>query len=100
MPKRWTWIALTLAALVGAGCGGGTKTVTVSPTILDTEKVERAIEDSAKQQRGVRPRVSCPAGVAQQRGNTFRCVAVVGKRRTTFVVQQVDDGGNVTYAAP
>jgi hypothetical protein len=68
--------------------------------MLDTSKVERAIERSSLAQRGVRPKVSCPAGIAQEKGLVFSCTAVVEGVRTRFVVTQQDDAGHVRYEAP
>jgi hypothetical protein len=70
-----------------------------SPTILDTEKVERAIERSSLEQRQKVARASCPAGVRQSKGRTFTCTVAVGKATTRFRVVQLDDGGRVRYEA-
>lgn len=69
------------------------------PTILDTEKVERAIEQSIASQRGKNARVSCPSGVHQKKGLEFSCSAVVKRTSTRFVVTQRDDAGQVHYEA-
>ena len=87
--------ALVAAPLAITACGSSE-----SPTILNTEKVERAIERSSLEQRGKRPRVSCPSGVHQKKGLTFSCTAVVGRRSTRFVVTQLDGAGRVRYEAP
>lgn len=86
---------LATAILIG-GCGGSSD---APPTILDTEKVERAIENSSVEQRGMRPRVSCPSGVHQKQGIAFSCTAVHSGTTTTFSVTQRDDAGNVRYEA-
>lgn len=65
--------------------------------MLDTGKVERAIARSSFDQRGVRPRVSCPSGVRQTKGLDFSCTAVVEGRSTEFVVAQLDGSGRVRY---
>ena len=70
-----------------------------SPTILDTEKVERAIERSSLEQRKKVARASCPAGVHQSKGRTFTCTVAVEKATTRFRVMQLDDGGRVRYEA-
>jgi hypothetical protein len=70
-----------------------------SPTILNTEKVERAIEHSSLDQRGIRARVSCPSGVHQTKGLVFYCTAVVGRHSTRFAVTQLDESGRVHYEA-
>jgi hypothetical protein len=84
-------VAPTLAI---SGCGS-----TGSPTILNTEKVERAIEQSGLTQRNKRVNVTCPSGVHQQKGLTFACVAVFKGGTTPFVVTQLDALGNVHYVA-
>jgi len=70
------------------------------PIILNTEKIERAIEQSSFTQRQRRVRVSCPAGVHQRKGLEFSCVTISTRRSTRFVVTQLDDTGRVRYEAP
>lgn len=89
--------ALISAGLAGAGCAGGGGS---DATILNTEKVERAIEQSSLAQRGQHTQVSCPAGVHQKKGLTFACIAVVGQATTRFSVTQLDGSGRVHYEAP
>lgn len=91
-------LILVLAGTVAVGCGDEPKQS--APVILDTKRVERAIEQSILAERRVTADVDCPAGVQQRRGLTFRCVATTKAGTTTFVVRQQDDKGNVTYAAP
>jgi hypothetical protein len=88
-----TLVAVGLAA-AGCGAGGGG-----DATILNTEKVERAIEQSSLAQRGQHAHVSCPAGVHQKKGLTFACTAVVGQATTRFSVTQLDGSGRVHYVA-
>ena len=89
-------VALVAAGLALTACGGSSD---AAPTILNTEKVERAIERSSLVQRGKRADVSCPSGVHQKKGLEFACTAVVKGNSTRFVVNQVDGAGNVHYAA-
>jgi hypothetical protein len=84
-----------LAASLALGACGASE----APTILNTEKVERAIEQSSLAQRGQRPRVSCPPGVHQKKGAVFSCTAVVKRSTTRFVVTQLDVSGRVQYEA-
>jgi hypothetical protein len=86
--------AFAVAGLALTACGSSEP-----PTILNTEKVERAIEQSSFSQRGADARVSCPSGVHQRKGLVFSCTAVVGRASTRFVVTEVDDAGNVHYEA-
>jgi hypothetical protein len=98
VPRPAKAIAAVLVAtslLAVAGCGSSPP----APTILDTEKVERAIENSSVAQRGQRPRASCPAGVHQKRGLMFTCTAVLGPGSTRFTVTQLDGAGHVHYEA-
>ena len=83
---------LVAASLVATGCGKSE-----DPTILNTEKVERAIERSSLDQRKANARVSCPSGVHQKKGLAFSCTAVVKRATTRFVVTQLDDAGHVRY---
>ena len=89
---RTTPIAVAAAALVLAGCGGSDK-----PKVLDTERVERAIEQSILQKRHLVARVSCPSGIQREKGKKFRCLATYKGGRTPFLVTQDDDKGAVHY---
>jgi hypothetical protein len=82
------------ACLAVTACGSAE-----SPTILNTEKIERAIEHSSWAQRGRRAHVSCPSGVHQQKGLVFFCTATVGSTSTGFVVTELDGAGRVHYQA-
>ena len=95
-PGRRTATAGALAAvvLVATACGSSG-----SPTILNTEKVERAIESSALAQRGRHAQVTCPSGVHQTSGLAFSCTAVVGPSVTRFVVTQLNGSGQVHFEA-
>jgi hypothetical protein len=86
--------ALVAASLGVAGCGSSR-----SPTILNTEKIERAIERSSLAQRGKYAQVSCPSGVHQEKGLVFSCIAVAGGGSTRFAVTQLDGSGRVHYEA-
>lgn len=88
-------LAAVIASLVLVACGGSSDSV----AMLDTVKVERAIVDSSLAQRGLRPRVSCPARVRQEEGLKFSCTALVGELSTRFVVIQPDDSGRVRFEA-
>ena len=88
-------VGLLLAACLAlTACGSSD-----SPTILNTEKVERAIEQSSLAQRGAHAQVSCPSGVHQETGLMFSCTAVVKSDATRFVVTQLDGSGHVHYEA-
>ncbi len=87
---------LAAAALGLCACGSSAQD---RPRILDTEKVERAIERSSWSQRGRLPRVSCPAGVEQREGVVFACTATVAGEVTRFVVTELDGDGRVHYEA-
>lgn len=104
-------IAVVLGVAFGAGalggCGGGdsgagdtTKAATTAPVILDTKRVERAIEGTIRSKRQIDADVTCPSGVHQSKGLTFRCVATISSGTAAFVVRQTDDAGDVTYASP
>ena len=84
---------LTASLAVGA-CGSSG-----SPTVLNTEKVERAIEQSILDQRGTQAQVSCPSGVHQKKGSAFSCTALVKRESTRFQVTQLDGSGRVHYTA-
>ena len=86
---------LVVVSLAAGACGSSPP-----PVILDTEKVERAIERSSLAQRRQRVDVTCPSGVRQQKGKTFSCTAVGARGDTRFVVTQLNDSGQVHYEAP
>jgi hypothetical protein len=92
---RAPWACLSVALLAAAGLAGcGSE----KPKILDTERIERAIEKRIYDtRRRLRSDVSCPSGVEQKKGKVFRCTAVYAGGRTTFVVTQDDDKGSVHY---
>jgi hypothetical protein len=96
---RWLGRSLVAGGLVAASLAVGACGSSGVPTILNTEKVERAIEHSSLAQRGKHAQVSCPAGVHQQKGLSFSCTAVVGSGSTRFVVTQLDGSGQVHYEA-
>ena len=96
MTRALAAVAVVLVAALASGCGGDG----AGPVILDTEKVERAIERSSREQRSTTPRVSCPSGVHQRKGLVFRCDAVHRGETTRFVVTQLDAEGRVRYEAP
>jgi hypothetical protein len=82
-----------LAAAVLAACGGDDD----EKKILDTERIERAIEQSIKEKRNLNARVSCPSGTEQKKGKTFRCTATYRGGSNPFVVTQDDDKGAVHW---
>ena len=89
---RVALIAGVAAALALSGCGGSDK-----PKILDTERVERAIERSILQKRKIPAMVTCPSGIEREKGKKFRCLATYKDGRTPFLVTQTDDRGAVRY---
>jgi hypothetical protein len=91
---RFLAIVVACLAVAGAGCGSSE-----SPTILNTEKVERAIESSSLAQRGLHAAVSCPSGVHQKKGLVFTCTAVVKRDSTRFVITQLNGSGQVHFEA-
>jgi hypothetical protein len=86
--------ALVTASLAVSACGSSG-----SVTILNTQKVERAIEQSSMDQRGALASVSCPSGVHQEQGVEFSCTAVANGVSTPFTVTQLDGSGHVHYEA-
>jgi hypothetical protein len=93
---------LVAASLAVTACGSSDPPTSRSsefPTILDTEKVERAIEDSSLAQRATHAQVSCPSGVHQKKGLVFSCTAVVKRNSTRFVITQLNGSGRVHYEA-
>jgi uncharacterized protein DUF4333 len=99
-PPVWFAALIAIALLVAIGVVIGRHGSSNDATILNTEKIERSIEESGLNQRGERSQVSCPSGVHQEEGRSFDCTAVVGATSTRFVVTQLDDSGQVHYEAP
>jgi hypothetical protein len=97
--RRWLGRVVLTLVLVATGLGVTACGSVASPTILDTEKVERAIEHSSLVQRGARVRVSCPSGVHQDKGLVFSCTAVAKRTSTRFIVTTLDASGRVHYEA-
>jgi hypothetical protein len=88
-------VVLAAASFAAAGCGGSS----ASPTILNTETVERAIEQTSLAQRNQTAHVTCPSGVHQKKGLVFHCTATVKGNDTQFTVTQLDGDGRVRYEA-
>ena len=99
MPARALGRRLVVGVVLAASLAVSACGESEPPTILNTEKVERAIERSILVQRGKRAQVSCPSGVHQKKGVDFVCTAVVRRRTTRFDVTQRDDSGRVRYEA-
>jgi hypothetical protein len=85
-------IAVLLGMPVLSACGSSDKS-----KILDTERVERAIQDSILEKRNLKSDVSCPSGVEQKKGVTFRCTATYKGGQTPFAVTVDTDAGAVHY---
>jgi hypothetical protein len=100
LSSRWLSRSLVVAVLVAASLAVTACGSSGSPTILNTEKIERAIEHSSLAQRGKRVQVNCPPGVRQKKGLVFSCTAVDAHGSTRFVVTELDGSGHVHYEAP
>jgi hypothetical protein len=92
-----TLTAGLLAAVSLTACGSSSKPKVV---ILNTEKIERAIEQTSMTQRKKRVHVSCPSGVHQKKGLVFSCLTIGGRGTTRFVVTETDGKGHVHFVAP
>jgi hypothetical protein len=96
-------VELVVAFLGGAGLMAviaviaGLWNGTSNPVILNTNRVERAIETSILQQRHLASSVSCPVNIVQKRGVVFNCQASVRGRQFSVVVTEVDGDGHVTF---
>lgn len=87
-------LATALVACGGGDDGDGAPGSEQRVALLDTTLVERDIEASIREQRGIEADVSCPAEIAQREGATFNCIAEVpgDEVGTLFVVTQEADG--------
>jgi hypothetical protein len=93
--NRFGLTGVIAAGLMMFGCGARAP----AARLLDTARIERAIERSSLTQRGERPLVSCPSGVRERAGLVFTCIATVGRASTRFVVTELDGAGRVHYVA-
>lgn len=95
---------VVVAFLAGAGAmalvalAAGLWNRSSNPVILNTDRVEQAIQTSILQQRHLQSSVSCPVNIEQRRGVVFYCEATVGSRNYPVVVTEVDSKGHVTFA--
>jgi hypothetical protein len=94
--------ALACAALFSA-CGSSTSTSTTATT-LDTTRIAHSIEESVLTERHLHVTVTCPAGVPQEKGKTFVCIATgqttkkpITTVKTPFTVTVQNNKGYVTY---
>lgn len=100
---RRRWLQLLAAFVAGAGVmalvavAAGLWNATTSPVILNTESVERAIENSISAQRHLVSSVSCPVNIVQKAGAVFTCQATVRGRVFRVIVTETDSHGHVTY---
>jgi hypothetical protein len=101
-------LALTACGSAGSGAAssgsparsaGSPVSLNTSHGVLNTARVQLAIENSALAQRGRHVRVTCPTGVKQTKGVVFYCTAYYGHSSTPFAVTELDAAGNVHYAA-
>jgi Domain of unknown function (DUF4333) len=101
MKLAWPW--LVVAFLAGAGLmalvavAAGLWNGTSSPIILNTNRVEQAIQNSISSQRHLASTVICPVNIVQKAGVVFDCQATVGGRVYRVVVTETDNSGHVTY---
>ena len=94
---RAALIGIVAAGALAAGAVSGCGSSSSKPKILDTERVERAIEASIREKRHLTSTVSCPSGTPRKKGVKFRCIATFKGGRTPFLVTQDDDKGSVHY---
>jgi hypothetical protein len=89
--------ALLSVATAVSGCAIGGSS---PPRILNTERIERAIEQAAWTNRSIRTAVTCPAGEPQKAHWSFNCTAAFAKGFATFTVTELDGAGHVHFASP
>ena len=94
--------AIACTAVIGA-CGGSSSSPTATTTV-EPNKVALAIEESILTKRHLHATVTCPAGVPQEQGKTFVCIATTrGAKppfkvtKTPFTVTVQSSRGYVTY---
>jgi hypothetical protein len=95
--------ALACAALFSA-CGSSSSSSSTTVTNLDTTRIAHSIEESVLTERHLHVTVTCPAGVPQEKGKTFVCIATgqttkkpITTVKTPFTVTVQNDKGYVTY---
>jgi hypothetical protein len=67
--------------------------------VLDSAKVESAIEHTIEAKTHKQATVQCPSGIPRQSGLPFICTATTAGGATDFRVDQSDSDGHVTYRA-
>lgn len=103
MRVRLRIIGLVLSFVAGAGVLAAVAVLagwwsrTSDPVILNTIRVESAIEQSIKTQRHLSSNVSCPVNIVQKAGVVFKCIASVGGKQFDVVVTETDGKGHVVY---
>jgi hypothetical protein len=82
-PRRFAILALalTLPALVAAGCG---------ETVIDSTKTEEQLESELKKQQGVEVKsADCPSDVEVKSGATFVCTLTLAGGKTQKATLQI-----------
>lgn len=64
---------------------------------LNIGAIEEQIAQSLERLGGIDIRVTCPDDVEVGKGKKFECLATSERGELTFVVEQTDDFGNVTF---
>src|SRR5690349_3797230 len=96
-------VAIIVAFVLGAAIASGAFLLLdgdddsgAPSNVLDTESIERSIEDSIQKERDVEAQVSCPDGIQIQTGLKFRCEATTKDGVNAVIVTQ-KPGAQVTW---
>ena len=80
-------VALALAAFLAVGCG---------ETVIDSAKVEAAIEQNLQRATGEKVgSVECPSGVEVKAGATFECTVELGGKQEKATLKIVNSDADV-----
>jgi Domain of unknown function (DUF4333) len=81
-----------VASLAVVACGSSSP-----PKTIDSVALERSIARSILAEHHLNTKVTCPANVAQQKGHTFNCYALLQVGRYRVPVTQVNGHGDVRW---
>ena len=65
--------------------------------VLDSHRIQLAIQDAVRSKRHVNTTATCPAAILQAKGLTFTCTAKIKKGVASFRVTQTDNNGHITF---
>jgi len=65
--------------------------------ILNSHRIELAIEDAVHSKRHVKTTATCPAAILEAKGLKFTCTAKLKTGAASFLVTETDNNGHVSF---